>query len=66
LWLPLATDEILWSATVSTEKALVNVLWKTYYVQDVLNIVALFCKELLRRYYMGCEHEDTGIKNEGT
>ena len=41
--------ELLTSATVSTEKALVNALGKTYYIQAVLNIVANFCEELLKK-----------------
>jgi len=41
--------DLLRSVTVSTEKTLVNALGKTYYMQTVLNIVANFCEELLKK-----------------
>jgi hypothetical protein len=41
--------ELLRSATISTQKAPVNALGKTYYIQAVLNIVANFCEELVKK-----------------
>jgi hypothetical protein len=41
--------ELLRSATVNTETALVNAPGKTCYIQAVLNIVANFCEELLKK-----------------